>query len=69
MKFKTYEEYVGKTKEHFSKNRELKIPVDYMILSEDMFNLFNGDIQFGANDSECECQSKCEKCSCENKHE
>lgn len=60
MKFDTYEEYIEKAKEHYSK-KDIKIPVEYMFLSEEMFNLFNGSIQFGVSS----CEQKCQDCTCE----
>lgn len=58
MKYQTYEEYVEAAKNYYSSKKDLKIPVEYMIFSKDMFELFNGNIQFGAG-----C---CESGSCEN---
>ena len=47
MKFESYDEYVKATEEYY-KNRELSIPAELMILPEDLFNIFNGVIEFGA---------------------
>jgi hypothetical protein len=47
MKFETYQDYVTAATEYFSQKKELKVPVEYMIFSEEMFQLFNGNIEFG----------------------
>lgn len=62
MKFETYEDYVKATKEHYSK-KQLTIPVDFMVLSKEMFELFNGNITFGASKSKCngDCNCNCKK--------
>lgn len=52
MTFTTYKEYVEAATEYFSNKPELKIPVEYMIFSEELFNLFNGNIEF-VNPSNC----------------
>lgn len=60
MKFNSYEEYVKATKEHYSK-KEIKIPVDFMVLSKEMFELFNGQIDFGTSKCNGNCNCNCKK--------
>lgn len=62
MKFNSYEEYVEATKAHYG-NKDIKVPVSFMILSEEMYNLFNGQIDFGTSktskcDGNCNCNCK-----------
>lgn len=47
MKYDTYEAYVAAATEYFSNKKDLKVPVEYMIFSKEIFELFNGNIQFG----------------------
>ena len=72
MKFENYQEYVNATKEHYS-SKKLTINPDLMILPEDIFNKFNGIIEFGAGgknlvnkpkakcDGNCSCTTKCDQ--------
>lgn len=75
MKFKSYQEYIEAATEYFSGKTNLKVPVEYMLLSEEMYNLFNGDIKFGAGEDKSTektgnggCCGKCEggRCNPEN---
>ena len=61
MKFDSYDDYVEATKKHYS-GKDIKIPVEIMILSEKMFDLFKGNINFGVG-----CRENCENCTCENR--
>ncbi len=69
MKYESYAEYVKAATEYFSKKEELTIPVEYMLLSEDMFNLFKGDIKFGQTNPNApqktgccgQCDGTCDK--------
>jgi len=47
MKFNNYKEYVDATKE-FYKDRDLTIDPALMVLTKDVFELFDGVIDFGA---------------------
>jgi len=69
MKFNNYQEYVEASKEHF-KYSKLTVPVELMILSENIFNHFDGVIEFGAGakqllnqkskcNGNCNCSVKC----------
>ena len=62
MKFKSYEQYI-KHCNHYYQNRELSVPIEHLIVSEDSFNIFNGVINFGAG-SEGE-KENCPDCVCE----
>lgn len=55
MKFNDYNEYVKKATEFYSTRTDLKIPYELMILSEAMFNDFNGNINFGPGYECCNC--------------
>ena len=63
MNFENYEAYKKAATEYYSSNKDLKVPVAYMILSEEMFKLFNGTINFGLSKSPCNgnCQCECKK--------
>lgn len=60
MKFETYESYVEAAKKHFASKKDIKVPVEYLILSKELFDLFNGYIQFGVGG----CDKKCDNCTC-----
>lgn len=62
MKFESYQEYEKAAREYFS-TKDLKIPVEYMILSLEMFNMFNGNISFGPGTQNTEGCENCENCN------
>lgn len=47
MKYNSYKEYVEDAKKFYKNRSGLKVPVERMILSEELFNLFDGVIEFG----------------------
>lgn len=55
MKYNTYQDYIEAARKHFEDKKDLKVPVEYMLLSEEMFNLFNGTINFGPKQNCCNC--------------
>ena len=59
MKFNNYLEYCEAAKKYFASKSDLKVPAEYMILSQEMFDLFNGRIDFGPGYEPNACQ-KCE---------
>jgi len=65
MKFDTYTDYVNTAQAHFSSKTNLKVPPEYMILSEEMFNLFNGTISFGTGDTSSKGCCQDGQCKCE----
>lgn len=70
MKFKSYEDYVETVKAHFE-GKKLTVPSELMILPKDIFDIFDGEINFGVADEtpktpcdgNCYCNTKCEKCN------
>ena len=66
MKFNTYSEYVSAAMSHFGSKTNLKVPPEYMILSEEMFNLFNGSINFGTGEEPTDSKGGCQngRCKC-----
>ncbi len=64
MKFENYDQYFAEATKFYSNNPNIKIPYTLMILSERMFNEFNGNINFGPGYKKCpDCTN--EKC-CKN---
>lgn len=62
MKYQTYEQYVEKATAYYSGKKDLKIPVEYMIFTKEMFDLFNGNIQFGDGSNGCCGDGTCANC-------
>lgn len=63
MKYLSYEDYVKDTKE-FYKDRKLSVPIEFMILSKEYFDIFNGVIEFGAGSKNLTNKPKCNNCTC-----
>ena len=64
MKYNSYEDYVKDARTYFE-GRELKVPVELMILPKNLFDSFCGIIEFGpgsknlVNKCKCNCSEKC----------
>lgn len=72
MKYDSYEQYYNSAVEYYKDRNELKIPIEYMILTKELFDSFNGHIDFGpglkssAKDGQCEGDkdTSCPNCDC-----
>ena len=62
MKFENYETYRDAATKHFGSLKDLKVPVEYMILTREMFDLFNGKIDFGPGYKPDGCQKCAQPC-------
>ena len=75
MKFSSYDDYVVKTKK-FYETRDLKIPIDHLIVSREVFDFFDGVIEWGVgsrclinSDQSCTCNEDCDCVDIEKLHE
>ena len=68
MKFESYDQYVEAAKIHFN-GKLLGVPSELMILPKNLFDKFNGVIEFGPGskhllnkkcDGNCKCETKCQ---------
>lgn len=63
MKYDSYEQYYNSAVEFYKDKNEIKIPLEYMILTKELFDAFNGYIDFGPGSVEKKC--KCTNCDCQ----
>lgn len=68
MRYKNYDDYVKATMDFYEK-REIKINKNLLILPENIFNKFNGIIEWGHGSTnlvnKCDCKEDCgDKCKC-----
>jgi len=51
-KYDSYEEYVEAAKKYYEKRDGLKVNVDLMIMTKEVFDLFDGVVDFGPGSSD-----------------